>query len=82
MYYGAWTSSTARIRNMQSYGSSTELIAYTENMLAIDIFDVKLREPAWHGYSSMDLSGDDRRHMEPTINAAVKDIMGHFPPPK
>ena len=82
MYYGEWTSSQDRARNLQSYGSSKELTVYSENMLAIDLFDVKLGAPAWHGYSTKELTGDDRRHMENTINEAVSDILGYFPPPK
>ncbi len=80
MYYGAWTSERDRRRNMVSYGWSTESVTYTQNMLSVDIFDVRLLEPSWHGYTTRELSADDRREMEPTINDAVDDIMAFFPP--
>ena len=82
MDYGEWVSRTDRIRNMQTYGSSKELNAYTSNSLVIDIFDVATKSPAWHGFSSMELTGDNRRNMEATINAAVADIMSYFKPNK
>ena len=82
MDYGEWVSRSDRARNLQTYGSSKELNAYTSNSLVIDIFDVKTKSPAWHGFSSMELTGDDRRNMEDTINRAVADIMSYFKPDK
>jgi hypothetical protein len=53
---------------------------FTKGRLAIDFFDVKLREPVWHGHASKSISESDRARAEEVINKAVAEILKSFPP--
>lgn len=65
-YYGGYTETTVR--------------EYTTGTLAIDVFDVKDRQPVWHGVASKTISESDRENLEATVRAAVDAILAGFPP--
>lgn len=62
------------------YGGHTSVRQYTRGVLAIDIFDVKKRQPVWHGVADKTISESDREDMVGTIKAAVDAILAGFPP--
>jgi len=63
------------------YGTETTVRQYTEGMLAVDIFDVKVRKPVWHGVATKSISKSDREDQVGTVKAAVDTILAGFPPP-
>ena len=62
------------------YGGSAGA-AYTQGVLAIDVFDASERQPVWHGVAGKRISEDDRENMTGVINEIVASILGDFPPP-
>lgn len=62
------------------YQRDVDVREYTEGQLAIDIFDLGLKRPVWHGRAIKSLSAGDVKNPEKTINAAVQAILADFPP--
>jgi hypothetical protein len=72
-YQGTWTwggpvPQAADVRN------------YTEGTLSIDLFDVNLRRPVWHGWATRTISYADRTNPSPVIAEVVDAILEQFPP--
>lgn len=72
-YEGTWTwggpvPQAADVRN------------YTEGTLSIDLFDVRLRRPVWHGWATRTISYADRTNPSPVIAEVVDAILVQFPP--
>ena len=63
------------------YGTETVVRQYTEGQLAVDIFDVASRRPAYHGTASKKITSDDREDPRPLLRAATAEALGGFPPP-
>ncbi len=63
-----------------SYGTETRVRQYTEGQLAIDIFDVDLHTPAFHGSASKRLTSSDRDNPEALIGSVVTEALLGFPP--
>ena len=63
------------------YGGSAGA-AYTQGVLAIDVFDASERQPVWHGVAGKTISDEDRENMTGVINEVVVSILGEFPPKK
>jgi len=61
------------------YGGSAGA-AYTQGVLAIDIFDLTDRQPVWHGVAGKRINEEDRENMTRVINAVVASILDDFPP--
>jgi hypothetical protein len=53
---------------------------YTEGTLSIDLFDVRLRRPVWHGWATRTISYADRTNPSPVIAEVVEAILAQFPP--
>ncbi|HEY5679539.1 MAG TPA: DUF4136 domain-containing protein [Pseudomonadales bacterium] len=53
---------------------------YTEGTLSIDLFDVHLRRPVWHGWATRTISYADRTNPSPVIAEVVEAILAQFPP--
>ena len=69
-----------RARGANYYGApivSTQ--TYTEGVLAIDVFDVKSKQPAWHGYSTKTITSHDRKNPGPVISEVVTSALTQFP---
>lgn len=62
------------------YAPPTELQAYQEGQLAIDIFDGKTHQPVWHGSATKRITDADRKDARRQIDAAVQAILARFPP--
>ncbi len=53
---------------------------YTEGRLVVDIFDVRSRQPAWHGWATKTLSTNDLKDPQSAIRSALTAILANFPP--
>ncbi len=53
---------------------------YTEGQLAIDILEVALARPIWHGTAERAITTGDRENMSETVSEFVKAILAKFPP--
>jgi Domain of unknown function (DUF4136) len=62
------------------YYRDIDVRQYTKGRLAIDFFDVKLREPVWHGHASKSITESDRANAAQVIDKAVAEILKSFPP--
>ena len=60
------------------YGGSAG--AYTQGVLAIDVFDAGGRQPVWHGVAGKRVSEEDRENMTGVISEVVASILDDFPP--
>ncbi len=62
------------------YYQDIDVHQFTEGRLAIDIFDVKMKQPVWHGHATKSISNADQKNAEELINKAVAAILKTFPP--
>lgn len=62
------------------YGTETRVRNYTEGQLAIDIFDVKTKTPAFHGSASTRITQSDRENPAELIIQIVTETLDGFPP--
>lgn len=60
-------------------GTNTNIRTYTEGTLAIDVFDVKMAHPAWHGVALKEITSSDRKNPQTIIQKAVTIILANFP---
>ena len=61
-----------------SMGTETRVINYTEGKLAIDVYDVKSHQPAWHGWAVKRITSDDREEPEQLIKDLVSKVVLTF----
>ncbi len=59
-------------------GTETRVIEYTQGELAIDIFDVKTRQPAWHGHATKRITSSDEENRDVLIKETVGKILSDF----
>jgi len=62
-YYGGMFGSSIK--------TETRLRQYTEGKLAIDVYDVKTHQPAWHGWAIKRITSENKE----APSAALKDIV-------
>ncbi len=62
------------------YGTETRVRQYTQGQLAVDIFDVRSKSPAFHGTASKRITSSDRDNPLPVINEIVFEALDGFPP--
>jgi len=62
------------------YGTETRVRQYTEGQLAIDIFDVKTKTPAYHGGANTRITQSDRENPDALLSAVVRQALDGFPP--
>lgn len=60
-------------------GTETRVRQYTEGQLAVDIFDVATRTPAFHGVATKRISEADRKDQQPVLNAVTAEALSGFP---
>lgn len=63
-----------------NYGTETRVRQYTEGQLAVDVFEVASRHPAFHGVASKRISDADRQNQQPVLNAIASEALSGFPP--
>ncbi len=61
-----------------SMGTETRVRNYTEGRLALDIYDVKTHQPAWHGSAVKRISTSDKENYELTIKTIVNQVISQF----
>ncbi len=73
-YYGG------RYGGMYGTGMTTEtrVSQYTEGKLAIDDYDVKTHQPAWHGWAVKRITSDDKEAPSSAIKEAVHKVVAQF----
>jgi hypothetical protein len=58
--------------------NQTQVDEYVEGTLAIDIFDVKMKQPVWHGNAKGSLRGGSNK--QSVLTKVVDGILANFPP--
>jgi len=66
-------------RGARYTGTTTNIRTYTEGTLAIDVFDVKMAQGAWHGVGLKEITSSDRKNVDPLVREAVTKILKAFP---
>jgi len=61
-----------------STATETRVVNYTEGKLAIDVYDVKSHQPAWHGWAVKRITSDDREEPEQMIKTLVEQVVQSF----
>ena len=64
--YGIHTSTETRVRQ------------YTEGKLAIDVYDVKSHQPAWHGWATKRITSKDKEVPFSAIKSVVNEVVAQF----
>jgi hypothetical protein len=62
-----------------NYGTETRVRQYTEGQLAVDVFDVTSKNPAFHGVASKKITDSDRENQQQTLNAITAEALAGFP---
>jgi hypothetical protein len=63
---------------MGSMGTETRVRNYTEGKIAIDVYDVESRQPAWHGWATKRLSNSEKQSEEEIIQTIVSQLLISF----
>lgn len=58
--------------------TDTHVRQYTEGKLAIDVYDVKTHQPAWHGWAIKRLSTSDKETPSSMIKDVVDEVVAQF----
>ncbi len=72
-YYGA-----RGYYGSMSMGTETSVRQYTEGKLAIDVYDVKTRQPVWHGWATKRLTSEDKQSPSASLNETVIQVVNQF----
>lgn len=56
----------------------TQTRQYTEGKLAIDVYDVKTHQPAWHGWATKRLAANDKQAPSSMIKDVVNEVVAQF----
>lgn len=59
-------------------GTETTVRQYNEGRLAIDVFDVKTKQPAWHGWATKKITSSDKESPMTTIQAIIDEVVINF----
>ncbi len=62
-----------------NYGTETRVRQYTEGQLAVDVFDVESKTPAFHGVAQKRISESDRQNQQEVLNAVAAEALSGFP---
>lgn len=58
--------------------TETHVRQYTEGKLAIDVYDVKSHQPAWHGWAVKRITSDDKEAPSSAIKEIVHKVVTQF----
>ena len=61
------------------WGTEVRTDSYTEGVLAIDVFDVRSQQPAWHAWSTKKIRDKDRQNPGPVVIEVVTSTLADFP---
>ncbi|NMP32570.1 DUF4136 domain-containing protein [Thalassotalea sp. M1531] len=59
-------------------GNETHVRSYSEGKLAIDVFDVKTKQPTWHGWGVKRITSADKNDPATTIKTIVDQVVAQF----
>jgi hypothetical protein len=59
-------------------GTETRVRQYTEGKLAIDVYDVKSHQPAWHGWATKRITSEDKEAPSSVIKDVVNEVVAQF----
>ena len=59
-------------------GTETTVRNYTEGKLAIDIYDVKTKQPAWHGWATQKITKSNTEDLDLLINTVVDQTLANL----
>jgi len=59
-------------------GTETRVRQYTEGKLAIDVYDVKSHQPAWHGWATKRITSNDQEAPSSVIKDVVNEVVAQF----
>jgi hypothetical protein len=59
-------------------GTESEFDTYTEDKLAIDVYDVKSRQPAWHGWAVDKLNSNNTEQPDKVMSAFIVKVVDKF----
>jgi hypothetical protein len=62
------------------YYQDIDVREYTQGRLAVDVFDVKLKQPVWTGIATKNITGSDQANPKELVEKAVAEILKDFPP--
>ena len=65
-------------RGYYGMGTETTVKQYTEGRLAIDVFDVKSKQPVWHGWAVKRITSSDKDDPTATIRTVVNEVIAQF----
>jgi len=71
-YYGGMYGSS------MTMGTETRVRQYTEGKLAIDVYDVKTHQPAWHGWAVKRITSADKEAPSTTIKDIIQQVVAQF----
>lgn len=58
--------------------AQTRVNQYTEGKLAIDVYDVKTHQPAWHGWATKRIKPNDKETPSSMIKSVVYEVVVQF----
>lgn len=58
--------------------TETRMRQYIEGKLAIDVYDVKAHQPAWHGWATKRITSDDKEAPSSMIKGVVNQVVAQF----
>lgn len=59
-------------------GTETRVRQYTEGKLAVDVYDVKSHQPAWHGWAVKRITDSDKEAPSAAIRDIVHQVIAQF----
>jgi hypothetical protein len=62
-YYGGYMATETHVRK------------YTQGELAIDVYEVQSKQPAWHGWATRKITNNDKENMENLIQTIVSQTL-------
>jgi len=77
-YYGGYYGGMYGSMYGTSIGTETRVRQYTEGKLAIDVYDVKSHQPAWHGWAIKRITSTDKDAPSVAIKKAVYQVVAQF----
>jgi len=61
-----------------SIGNETQVRTYAEGKLAIDVFDMKTKQPAWHGWGVKRITSTNNGDPVATVKLVVEQVIAQF----
>ena len=58
--------------------TETRVRQYTEGKLAIDVYDVKTHQPAWHGWATKRITSSDKETPSAAIKSTIQQVISQF----